>query len=128
MVRCKKWQGVRSGKVYEVARCTKWQGVRSGKVYEVGRCTKWEGIRSGLLNDPLNFSCRTKFRVQMNRADNEAGTRAIDSLINYETVKVILFKLVLLLLYFFFVITGSDIVAVAAVMTVSVRFLVVGGA
>lgn len=30
----------------------------------------------------------TKFRVQMNRADNEAGAVAIDSLINYETVKV----------------------------------------
>ena len=31
---------------------------------------------------------RTKFRVQMNKADNEAGSKAIDSLINYETVKV----------------------------------------
>jgi ABC-type transport system involved in Fe-S cluster assembly fused permease/ATPase subunit len=31
---------------------------------------------------------RTKFRVQMNKADNEAGNRAIDSLINFETVKV----------------------------------------
>ncbi|XP_033635648.1 ATP-binding cassette sub-family B member 7, mitochondrial-like isoform X1 [Asterias rubens] len=30
---------------------------------------------------------RTKFRVQMNQADNEAGNQAIDSLINYETVK-----------------------------------------
>ncbi|MFH4978899.1 hypothetical protein AB6A40_005608 [Gnathostoma spinigerum] len=30
---------------------------------------------------------RTKFRHQMNAADNEAGTRAVDSLINYETVK-----------------------------------------
>lgn len=31
---------------------------------------------------------RTHFRVQMNKAENEAGNRAIDSLINYETVKV----------------------------------------
>ncbi|CAI8021418.1 ATP-binding cassette sub-family B member 7, mitochondrial [Geodia barretti] len=31
---------------------------------------------------------RTKFRVQMNKADGEAGSKAIDSLINYETVKV----------------------------------------
>jgi ATP-binding cassette subfamily B (MDR/TAP) protein 7 len=31
---------------------------------------------------------RTKFRVQMNKADSEAGNRAIDSLINFETVKV----------------------------------------
>jgi len=30
---------------------------------------------------------RTKFRVTMNKADNEAGNKAIDSLINYETVK-----------------------------------------
>ncbi|XP_073137468.1 ABC transporter B family member 25, mitochondrial isoform X2 [Henckelia pumila] len=30
---------------------------------------------------------RTKFRKAMNKADNDAGTRAIDSLINYETVK-----------------------------------------
>ena len=31
---------------------------------------------------------RTKFRVDMNKADNEAGSMAIDSLLNYETVKV----------------------------------------
>lgn len=31
---------------------------------------------------------RTKFRVYMNQAENEAGNQAIDSLINYETVKV----------------------------------------
>jgi len=30
---------------------------------------------------------RTKFRVTMNKADNEAGNKAVDSLINYETVK-----------------------------------------
>lgn len=30
---------------------------------------------------------RTKFRMDMNKADNDASTRAIDSLINYETVK-----------------------------------------
>ncbi|CAN1152052.1 ABC transporter B family member 25, mitochondrial [Linum perenne] len=30
---------------------------------------------------------RTKFRKVMNKADNDASTRAIDSLINYETVK-----------------------------------------
>lgn len=30
---------------------------------------------------------RTKFRVEMNKADNEAGSKAIDSLINYESVK-----------------------------------------
>lgn len=31
---------------------------------------------------------RTKFRIYMNQAENEAGNKAIDSLINYETVKV----------------------------------------
>lgn len=30
---------------------------------------------------------RTKFRKEMNKADNDASTRATDSLINYETVK-----------------------------------------
>jgi len=32
-------------------------------------------------------SWRTQFRINMNRAENLAGNRAIDSLINYETVK-----------------------------------------
>eukprot|EP00891_Asterochloris_glomerata_P008475 jgi/Astpho2/8475/Aster-05520 len=32
-------------------------------------------------------SWRTKFRQQMNKADNDASSRSIDSLINYETVK-----------------------------------------
>lgn len=31
---------------------------------------------------------RTRFRIQMNKADNAAGNAAIDSLLNYETVKV----------------------------------------
>ncbi|KAL6444094.1 hypothetical protein ACFW04_001798 [Cataglyphis niger] len=30
---------------------------------------------------------RTKFRIHMNQAENEAGNKAVDSLINYETVK-----------------------------------------
>lgn len=30
------------------------------------------------------FQWRTKFRKAMNKADNDANTRAIDSLINYE--------------------------------------------
>lgn len=30
---------------------------------------------------------RTEFRKQMNRAESEANNRAVDSLINYETVK-----------------------------------------
>lgn len=31
---------------------------------------------------------RTKFRLNMNEAENEASNKAMDSLINYETVKV----------------------------------------
>ena len=30
---------------------------------------------------------RTRFRREMNRAESQASSRAIDSLINYETVK-----------------------------------------
>jgi ABC-type transport system involved in Fe-S cluster assembly fused permease/ATPase subunit len=33
---------------------------------------------------------RTKFRIHMNQAENDAGNKAIDSLINFETVKVTL--------------------------------------
>lgn len=32
----------------------------------------------------FSFQWRTKFRKAMNKADNDASTRAIDSLINYE--------------------------------------------
>ncbi|KAI3384341.1 hypothetical protein SNEBB_001584 [Seison nebaliae] len=35
----------------------------------------------------LTTKWRTAFRIQMNKADGEAGNRAVDSLINYETVK-----------------------------------------
>lgn len=30
---------------------------------------------------------RTKFRIEMNKAENEGGNKAVDSLLNYETVK-----------------------------------------
>lgn len=36
-----------------------------------------------------SLSYRTRFRIEMNKADNDAGNAAIDSLLNYETVKVI---------------------------------------
>ena len=46
-------------------------------------------LEEGLPIISTNFlCCRTKFRVWMNKADNDAGSKAIDSLINYETVKV----------------------------------------
>nr|VDD32540.1 unnamed protein product [Brassica oleracea] len=41
-------------------------------------------VHTGTLR---SSSWRTKFRKAMNKADNDASTRAIDSLINYETVK-----------------------------------------
>ena len=31
---------------------------------------------------------RTQFRKHMNQAENEGGAKAVDSLLNYETVKV----------------------------------------
>lgn len=55
----------------------------------------WEfaGVTLGCIATYAAFTLgitqwRTKFRVDMNRAENEAGNRAIDSLINFETVKV----------------------------------------
>ncbi|CAH1644600.1 unnamed protein product [Spodoptera littoralis] len=59
------------------------------------------GLKGGLAFTGLAWGCvgvyaaftlaitqwRTKFRVYMNKAENEAGNKAIDSLINYETVK-----------------------------------------
>ena len=38
-----------------------------------------------------SLSSRTRFRIEMNKADNDAGNAAIDSLLNYETVKVLCF-------------------------------------
>ena len=46
------------------------------------------------------LSFRTKFRVQMNKADNESGSKAIDSLINYETVKVFLLYMLYIVIVF----------------------------
>lgn len=40
----------------------------------------------------VTTSWRTKFRKQMNAADNKGATVAVDSLINYEAVKVGLFS------------------------------------
>ena len=36
----------------------------------------------------ITTAWRTKFRKQMNAADNRGATVAVDSLINYEAVKV----------------------------------------
>lgn len=61
-----------------------------------------QGLKCGYEFAALSFGCvsiytiytllvtqwRTKFRIFMNQAENEAGNKAMDSLINYETVKV----------------------------------------
>ncbi|XP_034239318.1 ATP-binding cassette sub-family B member 7, mitochondrial [Thrips palmi] len=70
-------------------------------VFELGMVATILGLKCGPEYAALSVGCvglytaytlgvtqwRTKFRVMMNKAENEAGNHAIDSLINYETVK-----------------------------------------
>ncbi|XP_063532142.1 iron-sulfur clusters transporter ABCB7, mitochondrial isoform X1 [Cydia strobilella] len=70
-------------------------------IFELTLVSTILGLKGGLAFTGLAFGCvgvyaaftlaitqwRTKFRVYMNKAENEAGNKAIDSLINYETVK-----------------------------------------
>ncbi|CAF0894953.1 unnamed protein product [Adineta steineri] len=70
-------------------------------MFEVGLVSGVLWYKYGLSYGAIAFSCiagytaytfavtqwRTKFRVQMNKADSEAGNRAVDSMINFETVK-----------------------------------------
>ncbi|KAJ1522730.1 hypothetical protein ONE63_001890 [Megalurothrips usitatus] len=70
-------------------------------LFELGMVATILGVKCGPEYAALSVGCvalytaytlgvtqwRTKFRVTMNRAENEAGNHAIDSLINYETVK-----------------------------------------
>ncbi|XP_053602930.1 iron-sulfur clusters transporter ABCB7, mitochondrial isoform X2 [Plodia interpunctella] len=70
-------------------------------IFELTLVSSILGLKGGMAFAGLAFSCvgvyaaftlaitqwRTKFRVFMNRAENEAGNKAVDSLINYETVK-----------------------------------------
>ncbi|CAH0729048.1 unnamed protein product, partial [Brenthis ino] len=70
-------------------------------IFELSLVSMILGIKGGLAFAGVAFSCvgvyaaftlaitqwRTKFRVYMNKAENEAGNKAVDSLINYETVK-----------------------------------------
>ena len=73
--------------VFELALVSTILGVKCGPEYA--------GIALGCVATYTIFTLaitqwRTKFRVYMNKAENEAGNKAIDSLINYETVKVCL--------------------------------------
>ncbi|XP_015112471.1 ATP-binding cassette sub-family B member 7, mitochondrial [Diachasma alloeum] len=70
-------------------------------VFELALVSTILGINCGPEYAEVAFGCvgvyaaftlaitqwRTKFRVYMNKAENEAGNKAVDSLINYETVK-----------------------------------------
>nr|CAG4641532.1 EOG090X02PU [Eurycercus lamellatus] len=70
-------------------------------IFEVSLVSSILGVRCGWEFAAVTLSCiglysaytlaitqwRTQFRVKMNQAENEAGNKAIDSLINYETVK-----------------------------------------
>jgi ATP-binding cassette subfamily B (MDR/TAP) protein 7 len=70
-------------------------------IFELGLVSMILGVKCGIAYAGISMGCvgiyaaytlavtqwRTKFRIFMNRAENEAGNKAVDSLINYETVK-----------------------------------------
>lgn len=70
-------------------------------IFELALVSTILGMKCGLAYAGVSMGCvgvyaaytlavtqwRTKFRVYMNQAENEAGNKAVDSLINYETVK-----------------------------------------
>ncbi|XP_059609184.1 iron-sulfur clusters transporter ABCB7, mitochondrial isoform X2 [Phlebotomus argentipes] len=70
-------------------------------IFELALVSSILGVKCGAAFAGISMGCvgvyafytlavtqwRTKFRVFMNQAENEAGNKAIDSLINYETVK-----------------------------------------
>ncbi|XP_055911187.1 iron-sulfur clusters transporter ABCB7, mitochondrial isoform X1 [Eupeodes corollae] len=70
-------------------------------IFELALVSSILGFKCGLAFAGISMGCvgvyaaftlaitqwRTQFRVYMNQAENEAGNKAVDSLINYETVK-----------------------------------------
>ncbi|XP_023175988.2 ATP-binding cassette sub-family B member 7, mitochondrial isoform X2 [Drosophila hydei] len=70
-------------------------------IFELTLVSSLLGFKYGLAFASVSMGCvgiyalytlsvtqwRTRFRVYMNQAENEAGNKAVDSLINYETVK-----------------------------------------
>jgi len=70
-------------------------------VFELALVSTILGVKCGAAFASVSLGCvgvyaiftlavtqwRTKFRVFMNKAENDAGNKAVDSLINYETVK-----------------------------------------
>lgn len=70
--------------IFEMALVSSILGIKCGAAFagiSVGCVAVYAAFTLGIT------SWRTKFRVNMNKAENEAGNKAIDSLINYETVK-----------------------------------------
>ena len=71
-------------------RCSRsrWSAASCGRCSTSG--TRWSPSSASSATSPSRVSVtewRTKFRRQMNETDSEANTKAIDSLLNYETVK-----------------------------------------
>lgn len=70
-------------------------------IFELALVSSILGVKCGLAFAGISMGCvgvysaytlmvtqwRTQFRIHMNKAENEAGNKAVDSLINYETVK-----------------------------------------
>ncbi|CAO1326846.1 unnamed protein product [Diamesa tonsa] len=70
-------------------------------IFELGLVSSILGLKCGVAYAGISMGCvgvyaaytlivtqwRTKFRQYMNDAENEAGNKAVDSLINFETVK-----------------------------------------
>jgi ATP-binding cassette subfamily B (MDR/TAP) protein 7 len=70
-------------------------------IFELALVSSILGVKCGAAFAGISMGCvgiyavytlavtqwRTKFRIYMNQAENEAGNKAVDSLINYETVK-----------------------------------------
>lgn len=77
-------------------------------IFELAVVSSILGVKCGAAFAGISLGCvgvyaaytlaitqwRTKFRIYMNQAENEAGNKAVDSLINYETVKVISYKII----------------------------------
>lgn len=70
--------------IFELALVSSILGIKCGPAF-AGIALSCVGIYAAFTLSVTSW--RTKYRVNMNRAENEAGNKAIDSLINYETVK-----------------------------------------
>lgn len=83
--------------IFELALVSTILGIKCGSEY-AGLALACVGIYTAFTLGVTQW--RTKFRVYMNQAENEAGNKAIDSLINYETVKVIRSSIFFIFVYY----------------------------